>query len=89
MGKQKKQQVLVGFALETTAGEEHARKKLRDKNLDLVVLNTLADQGAGFTHDTNKISIIDNNFDISRYPLKGKDDVAKDIVDRLEKQLSL
>ncbi len=65
MGKQKKQQVLVGFALETTAGEEHARKKLRDKNLDLVVLNTLADQGAGFTHDTNKISIIDNNFDIS------------------------
>jgi len=89
MGKAKKQQVLVGFALETTAGEEHAREKIKKKNLDLVVLNSLADEGAGFMHDTNKISIIDNNFEISRYPLKGKDEVAKDIVDRLEKHQSL
>lgn len=89
MGKEKKQQVLVGFALETNEGQDHATIKLKQKNLDFVVLNTLADEGAGFTHDTNKISIIDNKFDVSRYPLKGKDDVAKDIVNRLEKHLSL
>ncbi len=89
MGLEKKKQVLVGFALETTQGEDCAIEKLKQKNLDFVVLNTLADEGAGFTHVTNKISIIDNNFDITRYPLKGKDEVATDIVDRLEKHLSL
>ncbi len=89
MGKEKKQQILVGFALETKAGEDDATRKLKEKNLDFVVLNTLADKGAGFSQDTNKISIIDNNFDITRYPLKDKKDVSIDIVNRLEKHLSL
>lgn len=89
MGQEKKHQVLVGFALETTQGEDQAIEKLKQKNLDFVVLNTLADEGAGFTHETNKINIIDNNFAISRYPLKGKNEVATDIADHLEKHLSL
>ncbi len=76
------EQVLVGFALETDHEEEHARKKLEKKNLDFIVLNSLQDKGAGFKHDTNKISLIDAG-SRTDFPLKMKSEVARDIVDRL------
>ena len=71
---------LVGFALETENGEENAKKKLVKKNLDYIVLNTLEDEGAGFSHDTNKISILEPNNKITRFELKSKLEVAKDIL---------
>ena len=75
-------QHLVGFALETNDETAHAQDKLRRKNLDFIVLNSLRDAGAGFRHDTNKVTIISNS-DIKEYPLKSKAEVAKDIVDEL------
>lgn len=75
-------QHLVGFALETNDETAHAQDKLRRKNLDFIVLNSLRDAGAGFRHDTNKVTIISEN-DIKEYPLKSKAEVAKDIVDEL------
>ena len=75
-------QRLVGFALETNDETAHAQDKLRRKNLDFIVLNSLRDAGAGFRHDTNKVTIISDN-DIKEYPLKSKAEVAKDIVDEL------
>lgn len=75
----RKGQILVGFALETTQEEQHARSKLEKKNLDYIVLNSLRDPGAGFAHDTNKIAILDAKGGITRYPLKSKKDVAKQI----------
>ncbi len=75
-------QHLVGFALETNDETAHAQDKLRRKNLDFIVLNSLRDAGAGFRHDTNKVTIISNN-NIKEYPLKSKTEVAKDIVDEL------
>ncbi len=87
MGAEKKQQVLVGFALETDNAEANAIKKIHDKNLDFIVLNSLTDEGAGFAHDTNKITIINNKQEIVRYNLKAKKEVAADIADTLEKQL--
>ena len=75
-------QVLVGFALETDHEEEHAREKLRKKNLDLIVLNSLRDEGAGFRHATNKVTLIDSHGE-TPFPLKTKEDVARDIVNRL------
>ena len=87
LGKEKKEgQRLVGFALETNNGEFHAREKLQKKNLDFIVLNSLEDKGAGFAHDTNKITIIDSEGK-SEFPLKSKKDVAKDIVSHLSKLL--
>lgn len=77
-----KSQRLVGFALETTNEEFNAKQKLTTKNFDFIVLNSLQDEGAGFQHDTNKVSLIDENSRES-YPLKSKVEVAKDIVDRL------
>ena len=59
MGKHKKNQQLIGFALETENGMVHAQDKLKRKNLDGIVLNTLADEGAGFSTDTNKITYIE------------------------------
>ena len=86
LGKQKQaHQRLIGFALETQAGEEHARRKLSRKNLDAIVLNTLQDEGAGFQHDTNKVSILtaaDNK--LRRFELKTKEQVATDILDVAE-----
>jgi len=84
LGQQKKNhQLLVGFALETNAELENARKKLKNKNLDLIVLNSLKDEGAGFGVTTNKITIIGkNNLQID-YPLKTKREVASDILDQL------
>ena len=77
-------QHLVGFALETNDEMANAQSKLQRKNLDFIVLNSLRDAGAGFRHDTNKISIISES-DIKEYPLKPKAEVAKDIVDELSK----
>ena len=75
-------QCLVGFALETDHEAEHAQDKLRRKNLNFIVLNSLRDEGAGFRHDTNKITILDAEGSTA-YPLKSKKEVAADIVDRL------
>jgi phosphopantothenoylcysteine decarboxylase / phosphopantothenate---cysteine ligase len=84
MGAQKKKtQVLVGFALETDNALENAREKKRNKNLDMIVLNSLADPGAGFEADTNKITIIDHNNRIINFEIKPKRDVAKDIVNKI------
>ncbi len=77
-------QMLVGFALETQNGIENAQKKLIKKNLDFIVLNSLADKGAGFQHDTNKITILDRHNNIRKFELKSKRMVASDILDQVE-----
>lgn len=77
-----KHQQLVGFALETNNEQQNAKEKLERKNLDFIVLNSLNDAGAGFKHNTNKISIIDRE-SRTDYPLKQKTEVAQDIIDRL------
>lgn len=85
LGKlKKKNQILVGFALETDHEIENAVKKVAAKNLDFIVLNSLNDKGAGFGHDTNKIIIIDKNNKISNFELKSKKEVAGDIIDKIE-----
>lgn len=76
-------QVLVGFALETQNGVQHAAGKLERKNLDFIVLNSLSDVGAGFRCDTNKVSILERNGLITEYALKSKTEVAGDIVNKL------
>ena len=87
LGKEKREgQCLVGFALETNDGEVNAREKLKKKNLDFIVLNSLADKGAGFAHDTNKVSIISDEA-VTEYPLKSKTEVARDIVSHLSRLL--
>lgn len=75
-------QILVGFALETQDALANARKKLVAKNLDFVVLNTLEDEGAGFGHDTNKVTLVDAQQEIA-FPLKSKPQVAQDILNRV------
>lgn len=85
LGKIKtKDQLLVGFALETNDELENAKKKLVSKNLDFIVLNSLQDKGAGFKHDTNKITIVDKSNKITKFELKSKAEVAKDIVAYIE-----
>ncbi|MGE5420586.1 MAG: bifunctional phosphopantothenoylcysteine decarboxylase/phosphopantothenate--cysteine ligase CoaBC, partial [Chloroflexota bacterium] len=79
----KKGQFIVGFALETSDGVKEAAEKLRKKNMDMIVLNTLSEKGAGFGHDTNRITIIDRNNNIDKFELKSKTEVAKDILDRI------
>jgi len=74
-----KKQILVGFALETENEEEHAKGKLTRKNLDLVILNSLNDKGAGFKMDTNKITIFNKAFEKTVFEMKSKTEVAKDI----------
>jgi len=73
-------QIIVGFALETEDEQNNALKKLESKNFDLIVLNSLNDKGAGFGHDTNKISIINRKHEIKSFALKDKREVAQDIV---------
>jgi phosphopantothenoylcysteine decarboxylase / phosphopantothenate---cysteine ligase len=81
LGKQKKDgQLNIGFALETENEVVNASEKLKSKNFDLIVLNSLRDTGAGFNHDTNKIRLIHNNNKIDEFELKSKEEVAKDIV---------
>jgi phosphopantothenoylcysteine decarboxylase/phosphopantothenate--cysteine ligase len=77
------EQVLVGFSLETNNERENALKKLRDKNLDMVVLNSLADTGAGFNHDTNKVTLFDNRGKETALPLLSKQAVAREIVNAI------
>jgi len=88
LGKlKKKNQLIVGFALETQDEIENAANKLKRKNLDFVVLNSLNDKGSGFKTDTNKITIIDKNNKITKFGLKSKTDVAVDIVNYLSKKI--
>ncbi|HET8735373.1 MAG TPA: bifunctional phosphopantothenoylcysteine decarboxylase/phosphopantothenate--cysteine ligase CoaBC [Pricia sp.] len=79
LGKQKKHQFLVGFALETENELENAKAKLETKNLDAIVLNSLSDAGAGFGTSTNKITFLDKNSVIIPFELKSKAEVARDI----------
>ena len=79
LGETKKHQLLIGFALENNDEILHAKNKLDKKNLDLIVLNSLNDKGAGFGYDTNKITIIDSLGNIFPYELKKKTEVAQDI----------
>ncbi len=80
-------QTIVGFALETEHETDNARKKLMEKALDMIVLNSMKDKGAGFHHDTNKISILDKNNNLVNFELKNKMEVARDIVNYLIKYL--
>ena len=87
LGKDKKSnQVFVGFALETNNETENALKKLESKNFDMIVLNSLQDAGAGFAHDTNKISIMTREGKRIDFGLKSKKDVAEDIVQTILKE---
>jgi len=84
LGEMKKQsQILVGFALETDNELANAKGKLKRKNLDLIILNSLRDEGAGFEHDTNRIMIIDKYNIIDKFELKSKEEAARDILDRI------
>lgn len=82
-----KDQCLVGFALETNNEREHALGKLQRKNLDFIVLNSLRDAGAGFAHDTNKITILTTEGEEKPFPLKSKLEVAEDIVKEMAERL--
>jgi phosphopantothenoylcysteine decarboxylase/phosphopantothenate--cysteine ligase len=84
LGKLKKdKQVLVGFALETSNEADNASKKLKEKNADLIVLNSLNDAGAGFGHDTNKVTLFFRDGQQRSIELKSKTGIAKDIVDSI------
>ena len=83
LGKIKKNQFLIGFALETENEIENAKLKIQKKNLDLIVLNSLQDEGAGFGKPTNKITFIDHNFTIEPMDLKSKEAVAEDILNKV------
>ena len=85
LGAIKSNQLLVGFALETHDEVDNAIKKLKSKNLDLIVLNSLNDEGAGFGGDTNKVTLIDKNLVQTVYPLKSKVSVATDIMTEIQK----
>lgn len=86
LGESKEEQILIGFALETDNELENGREKLNNKNLDLLVLNSLNDKGAGFGTDTNKVTFVTQSEERA-FKLKSKIDVAKDILDVLEKML--
>ncbi len=83
LGQQKKDQFLVGFALETENELKNAKGKLKKKNLDAIVLNSLNDSGAGFGKPTNKITFIDKNSNIKAFKLKSKAAVAADIISEI------
>ena len=90
LGKMKtEKQLLVGFALETNNEMQHALAKLKKKNLDFIILNSLNDPGAGFQTDTNKITIIDKHNNLFKFELKTKEQVAIDIVDRMIAEMGL
>jgi len=83
LGTIKKKQFLIGFALETENEIENAKLKIQKKNLDLIVLNSLQDEGAGFGKTTNKITFIDKNFKVEPMELKSKEAVADDILNKV------
>jgi phosphopantothenoylcysteine decarboxylase/phosphopantothenate--cysteine ligase len=78
-----KSQFIAGFALETINELDNAKGKLKRKNLDIIILNSLKDQGAGFEHSTNKITIIDKYNKIDKFELKSKEEAAFDILDKI------
>ena len=84
LGKKKSNQILVGFALETDNELSNAKEKIKKKNLDAIVLNSLADMGAGFQHTTNKITFIPATGEHTAYPLKEKSEVAVDILTQIK-----
>jgi phosphopantothenoylcysteine decarboxylase/phosphopantothenate--cysteine ligase len=84
LGRSKKaSQIIAGFALETNNEIKNATAKLNRKNLDLIVLNSLKEPGAGFEHSTNKITIIDKYNNIDKFELKSKEEAARDILDKI------
>lgn len=88
LGAHKKEnQLLAGFALETDNELENATRKIKKKNLDFIVLNSLNDKGAGFAHQTNKVTIIDKHNNQQIFELKSKEDVALDILNYLKEKL--
>ena len=87
LGKIKGERKIVGFALETDNEQVNAEKKLEEKNLDMIVLNSLRDEGAGFGHDTNKVTFIGHNLR-EELPLLAKSEVAERIADQIERLLS-
>ncbi|GAB3989198.1 bifunctional phosphopantothenoylcysteine decarboxylase/phosphopantothenate--cysteine ligase CoaBC [Spirosoma daeguense] len=90
LGAQKQSnQLMMGFALETDNEQANALKKLHTKNLDWIVLNSLRDAGAGFGHNTNKITVIDKDEHTCEFALKSKEEVAQDLVELVAKKLSV
>jgi len=87
LGEEKEKQFLVGFALETNNELENAKGKLKRKNLDLIVLNSLQDKGAGFKKETNKVTLIDRQETITEFGLKSKAEVAQDIFKEIIKKI--
>lgn len=88
-GRQKRQgQFIVGFALETDDEEANAVDKMQRKNLDMIVLNSLNDQGAGFGYDTNKVTVIERNGRRTDLPLQSKTEVARRIVEAVIEKLA-
>jgi len=79
--------MLAGFALETDNELGNAKEKLLRKNLDIIVLNSLNEDGAGFGYDTNKITIIDRNNNIDKFELKSKEEAAIDILNKIVSML--
>lgn len=84
LGEIKKKQFLIGFALETENEIENAKQKIKKKNLDLIVLNSLNDEGAGFGKPTNKVTFIDKDFSLEPLELKTKEEVAQDIINKIK-----
>jgi phosphopantothenoylcysteine decarboxylase/phosphopantothenate--cysteine ligase len=82
-GKQKNQQIMVGFAAETNNVFEYASEKLKKKNLDFIVANDVTEVGAGFKSDTNIVAIIDKNGNVEKHPIMSKKEVAKVILDKV------
>ncbi len=89
LGEKKKSQFLIGFALETENEIEHAKQKIRKKNLDLIVLNSLNDEGAGFGKPTNKITFINKDFKVEPQDLKTKEEVAGDIINKIKQHYNV
>ena len=88
-GRQKRQgQFIVGFALETDDEEANAVDKMQRKNLDMIVLNSLNDQGAGFGYDTNKVTVIERNGQRTDLPLQSKTEIARRIVEAVIEKLA-
>ena len=85
-GRRKEKQILVGFALETTNEEANAKVKLAKKNLDLIVLNSLRNDGAGFGHDTNQVTLFDRNNKRLETGLKSKMEIAQDIAEFIDRE---
>ncbi|KGO86111.1 phosphopantothenoylcysteine decarboxylase [Flavobacterium rivuli WB 3.3-2 = DSM 21788] len=89
LGEIKKDQFLIGFALETENEIENAKAKIRKKNLDLIVLNSLNDEGAGFGKATNKVTFIDSDFNEEPMELKTKEEVAQDIINKIKNRYNV